>query len=70
MQKKDCYADKTSTKASTVLYWLQLFVYVRAQEEVKFEINFTSCRENINFAVITTMSGIYPNILHLPMLSL
>ena len=27
---------------------------------MKFGINFTSCSENGNFAIIATMSGIYP----------
>ena len=49
-----------------------VFVYVIAREGVKFGINFTSCSEHGNeiargaaecyFAVIATMSGIYPKI--------
>ena len=55
------------------------FVYVIAQEGVKFGINFTSCSENGNeiargaaecyFAVIATTSGIYPKISLLLVLS-
>ena len=45
------------------------FVYVIAQERVKFGINFMSCSENGKFAVIATTSGIYPKILLLPVLS-
>ena len=36
---------------------------------MKFGINFTSCSENSNFAVIATVSGVYPYISLLPMLS-
>ena len=53
--------------------------YVIAWVGVKFGINFTSCSENSNeiargaaerhFAVIATMSGIYPKISLLPVLS-
>ena len=36
---------------------------------MKFGINFTSCGGNSNFAVIATMSGIYPKMSLLPVLS-
>ena len=55
------------------------FVYVIAREGVKFGINFSSCSQNGNkiargaaecyFAVIDTLSGIYPKISLLPVLS-
>ena len=44
------------------------FVYVIVRAGVKFRINFMSCRENGNFAVLATMSGIYPKISLLPVL--
>ena len=46
-----------------------LLVCVIAQAGVKFGINFTSCSENGNFAIIATTSGIYPKISLLPVLS-
>ena len=36
---------------------------------VKIGINFTSCSENGNFVVIATISGLYPKISLLPVLS-
>ena len=58
---------------------VKLFVYVIAREGVKFGLNFTSCSENGNeiarrrsrvlFCRLTTMSGIYPIISLLPVLS-
>ena len=44
-------------------------MYVIAKEGVKFGINFMSCSENGEFAVIATMSGIYTKISLLPVLS-
>ena len=60
---------------SNLLFYLKVItssdklVYVIAREGVKFGINFTSCSENSNFAVIATTSGIYPKISLLPVLS-
>ena len=55
-----------------VRIYIYIYVYVIARAGVKFEINFTSCRENgseiaqgiaeCNFAVLATTSGIYPKI--------
>ena len=44
-------------------------VYIIVWAGMKFEINFTSCSENSNFAIITT-SGFYPIISLMPVLSL
>ena len=46
-----------------------IFVYVIARARMKFGINFTSCSENGNFSIIATMSGIYPKLSLLPVLS-
>ena len=53
-----------------VRYKSGMFVYVIAREGVKFGINFSYCSKNgyeiargateYNFAIIATLSGIYP----------
>ena len=44
-------------------------MYVISRAGMKFGINFASCSEKGNFAVIATTSGIYPKISLLPVLS-
>ena len=45
------------------IYTLCINVHILVRTGVEFGINFMSCSENGNVAIIATMSGIYPKLM-------